>query len=129
MIFLNVKSHFLYFIQKLTFEYKKIAHFLGGSAPRSPWTPFLEFLPYLLDSIATVFSIFVKSKILFLIPKNRSGGGGAWAPLPPPPPTALVRPPPPPPPPPPKNNIPPAPPPPPPPAKNLGPYRHCLDLH
>src|SRR5277367_2124963 len=73
MIFLNVKSHFLYFIQKLTFEYKKIAHFLGGSAPRSPWNPFLEFLPYLLDSIATVFSIFV-SKILLLIPKNRSGG-------------------------------------------------------
>src|SRR5277367_1702725 len=45
---------FIIFIQKLNFR-----SLSGGLRPQTPWTPFLEFLPSLLDSMATVFSFFV----------------------------------------------------------------------
>src|SRR5277367_2041511 len=70
------------FIQKLTFQYKKIARILGGS---TPWTPFLEFLPYLLDSMATVFSIFVSVLKQNSSPNTKKSLGGASPPTPSPP--------------------------------------------
>src|SRR5277367_5292948 len=73
-----------HFIQKLTFQYKKIARFLGGSAPQTPWTPFLEFLPSLLDSIATVFSIFVSVLMQNSSPNTKKSLGGLRPPTPPP---------------------------------------------
>src|SRR5277367_5285950 len=77
-----------HFIQKLTFQYKKIARFLGGSAPQTPWIPFLEFLPSLLDSMATVFSIFV-SVLMQNSSPNTKKSLGELRPLPPPPPGTL----------------------------------------
>src|SRR5277367_4823310 len=73
-----------HFIQKLTFQYKKIARFLGGSAPQTPWTPFLEFLPSLLDSMATVFSIFVSVLMQNSSPNTKNRSRGASPPSPPP---------------------------------------------
>src|SRR5277367_4202572 len=75
-----------HFIQKLTFQYKKIARFLGGSAPQTPWNPFLEFLPSLLDSMATVSSIFVSVLMQNYSPKYPKIAPPNLPPLPPPPP-------------------------------------------
>src|SRR5277367_2308224 len=71
-----------HFIQKLTFQYKKIARFLGGSAPQTPWTPFLEFLPSLLDSMATIFSIFVSVLMQNSSPNTKKSLGGLRPPTP-----------------------------------------------
>src|SRR5277367_248488 len=71
-----------HFIQKLIFQYKKIARFLGGSAPQTSWTPFLEFLPSLLDSMATVFSISVSVLKQNSSPNTKKSLGGLRPPNP-----------------------------------------------
>src|SRR5277367_3336338 len=71
-----------HFIQKLIFQYKKIARFLGGSAPQTSWIPFLEFLPSLLDSMATVFSISVSVLKQNSSPNTKKSLGGLRPPNP-----------------------------------------------
>src|SRR5277367_63913 len=71
-----------HFIKKLTFQYKKIARFLGGSAPQTSWTPFLEFLLSLLDSVPTVFSIFVSVLKQNPFPNTKKSLGGLRPPNP-----------------------------------------------